>query len=258
MMCRRFIFLGLLLAMMSPPDEVYGTSVYSMVLVGERVESGDVRAIALGGSTQLVTDSLGVLHTNPALLGGLELVSVGATQNLAADEGRSPDYSERDISYVFPAFRVAFPIAGRFVFSAGYVGRYDPDGGFETHGVTQSGDVFTRRYIKSGGLFAIPFTASANITKYASVGLTVSLERGFVEDRWDIEFEDPGLAPGAGLQKEDLRGTGYGGGIVLRPLQSVTIGGMYESKVDYDTEIKEQFTQSALDTTFEATLSLPA
>jgi hypothetical protein len=245
--------------LVSASPQVSGaTAVYSMVLIGERLESGDVRAVALGGSTQLVTDSLSVLQTNPALLGGLKLVSIAATQFLAVDEARSEEYNERDISYVFPAFRAAFPIAGLFVFSVGYVGRFDPDGSFETRGVTQSGDIFTRRFTKLGGLFSIPFTISADITDYASLGLTVSLEKGFVEERWDTEFDDPALAPSAGRQKEELDGTGFAGGIALRPLSGLVVGGMFESEVDYDTDIKEQFTQSSLDTSFTSTVKLPA
>ena len=240
------------------PTGAGATSIYNLVLVGERVESGDVRAIALGGSAQLVPDSLGVLYSNPALLSRTRLVTLGATQILALDETRSDEYTERDNSFIFPALRIAFPIMDLFVISAGYVSRYDPGGSFVVDGETESGDQYVQRFTKSGGLFSIPLVVSADITKYVSAGLVFAFEEGNVEERWDTEFEDPSFAPGAGFQTADLSGTSYGGGLVLRPFESLMIGGSYESKVDYDAEVNRVFTTSSLDTSFTGTGTLPA
>ena len=240
------------------PHGAEATSVYSMVLAGERIESGDVRAIALGGSAQLVPDSLGVLFSNPALLSRTRVVALGVSQLLSVDEARSDDYAERDNGFLFPSLRFAFPVMDRVVFSVGYVSRFDPEGSFEVPGVTDSGDDYVTRYTNSGGLFAIPFVAAMDITKYLSVGLQFAFEEGNIEERWDIEFEDPLFAPGAGFQKADLSGTSYGGGVVLWPLEKLMVGGSYESAVDYDADVSRQFTRASLDTFFTATASMPA
>jgi hypothetical protein len=254
---RPIVVCSLLLAVFAPA-RARAASVYSMVLVGERIESGDIRAIALGGSNQLVTDSLGVLYSNPALSSRVRLVLLGATQLFAIDEGRSEEYTERDNTYLFPALRMAFPIANRFVFSIGYTSRYDPDGSFQTQEVSDSGDPYTVQFTKSGGLFSVPLTLSADITRYASVGLTFSLERGNVEERWDIIFDDPQFVPGFGFQREDLSGTGFGGGLVLRPTSRLLIGGSYESEIDYDSDVVRQFSSAALDTGYTTVAKLPA
>ncbi len=257
MTLRRYVLLALTAATVCAPWDARGTSVYSMVLLGESVESGDVRAISLGSSMQLVDDSLGVVQRNPALLSRLPYVTIGATQYLAMDQGRSNNYKERDVSFTFSSLRVVFPIAGLIRLGIGYTGRYDPDGGFSLRDATAGGDAFNQRYTRSGGLYSVPVVAAFDVTRFASVGLTVSAERGTVEERWDILFAQLGFAPGAGLRKEDLSGTCYGGGIVLRPHDGVLIGGTYESAIDYDAQVYERYTQTAFDTSYSGTFSLP-
>ena len=255
---RRIWMVLLMVAALSAPAETKAASVYSMVLVGEAVESGDVRAISLGGSTQLFVDSLGAVQMNPALLARIPRVTIGATQYIAVDQGRSDAYRERDVSFTFSSFRIVFPITGLFRFGIGYTGRYEPEGSFSLRDVTDGGDEFTQTYTKSGGLFSIPLTAAFDVTRYASVGLTFSFERGTIEERWDVVFDELSFVPGAGLKKKDLSGTGFGGGVVLYPASGVTIGGMCESAVDYDAEVYEKYTQVSLDTSYSSTLSLPA
>jgi long-subunit fatty acid transport protein len=255
---RRFFALALAAAAVFVPSQPGATSVYSMLLIGETVESGDVRSISLGSSTQLVSDSLCVLQTNPALLSRLPYVSIGATQFVAMDQGRSDEHSERDISVTLSSVRVVFPIAGILRFGLGYTGRYEPDGGFSIRDATDGGDAYTHRYTKTGGIYSIPLIAAFDVTRFASVGLRVSFERGTVEERWDILFDDPEFAPGVGLRKEDLSGTGYGGGIVIRPRDGLSIGGAFDSAIDYDADVYERYTQTTIDTSYSASISLPA
>jgi hypothetical protein len=257
-MPRRILTVLVMTAALLAPARPEAASVYSMLLLGEAVESGDVRAVSLGGSTQLFVDSLGVNQLNPALLARIPRVSIGAAQYLAVDQGRSDDYKERDVSFTFSNVRVVFPISGLVRLAIGYSGRYDPDGSFSLRDSTQGGDGFTQTYKKSGGLFSVPLTAAFNLTRYASVGLTISLERGLVQERWDVVFDKPTFLPGAGFKEHDLDGTGYGGAIVLYPVSGLTIGAMVESAIEYDAEVFEKYTQTALDTSYSATLTLPA
>ena len=257
-MPRRIWTVLLMVAALSAPAKPEAASLYSMLLVGEAVESGDVRAIALGGSTQLFVDSLGANQMNPALLARIPRVTIGAAQCIGVDQGRSEAYKERDVSFTFSSVRIVFPITGLFRFAIGYSGRYDPDGSFSLRDVTDGGDEFTETYKRSGGLFSLPFTAAFDVTRYASVGLVFALERGTLEERWDVVFDGSGFVPGVGLKQQDVGGTSYGGGVVLYPAPGVTIGAMYESAIEYDAEVYEKYTQVALDTTYSAAISLPA
>lgn len=233
------------------------TSVFSMNLVGERIESGDARAIALGGSFQMVLDSLGVLQQNPALLTYCRKVTVGAGQLFAMDKGRSETVTERDVSVSYPVFMGAFPITRYLTFGIGYRGKNDPDGTFALSGSTEEGTEYEKIFSKSGGLYSVPLTMAVTVSNYGAVGMSYTLEKGSIEDRWDITFSNPGFAAGAGLEKKELSGSGYGLGFLLFPGGPVMLGATYESEVEYDVRIKERFTQPALDTNYVQSAKLP-
>ncbi len=237
--------------------ESSATSLFSLVLVGERIEAGDPRVIALGGASQMIADSLGVLQQNPALLTFCRKVTIGTAQIFAVDKGRSSDFTEKDVSVSFPVLVAAFPLTKRLTFGIGYRGRYDPDGSFSLAGETDSGDSYKRIYSKSGGFYAIPLTMTLTLSRHVALGLTYSLEKGSVEDKWDITFENLSYAPGAGYKHEKMSGSGYGAGIVLFPGGRLMLGAMYESEVKYDSDITERYTQPALDTSYTETVKLP-
>jgi hypothetical protein len=239
------------------PGTSMGASVYSMLLMGERIESGDVRAITLGGSQHLMVDSLGAGSLNPALLARIPRMTIAATQYLATDEGRSQDYTEQDISFTFSSFRMVVPVGRWLRFGVGYTGRYDPDGGFTVFSSTDGGDAYRTTYTTSGGLYSIPLMVAFDLTRFVSIGLTYSFESGTVEQRWDIVFDDPDFAPASGIKKENVRGRGFGGGLVLHPFQGLMIGGMYESSIDYDSEARDRYQQTALDTSYSGSVFLP-
>lgn len=240
------------------PARASATSVFSMVFIGERLENGDTRAISLGGSQQLVGDSLSVLAYNPAELARATRVMIGATGQLGSDQGRNSSIAERDVSMVFPTFKVAFPFYKVAVLSVGYVGRYNPDGSFLVEDETGAGVTYIQRRTFSGGLFSVPFTAAFNVTRFASVGLTYAIEGGFVEERWDTQFGALLYVPGAGFKKENVNASSYGGGVVLRPLRRVMLGGTWESQIDYDSDIGIRYTQSEFDTTYSSSATLPS
>jgi long-subunit fatty acid transport protein len=233
------------------------TSIFSMNLLGERIESGDARAIALGGSFQMVLDSLGVLQQNPAMLTYCRKVTVGAGQLFAMDKGRSETSTERDVSVSYPVFMGAFPITKYLTLGIGYRGKNDPDGTFTLSGTTNSGTDYRRIFSKSGGLYSVPLTLAVTFSRYAALGMSYTLEKGSIEDRWDVTFEDITFMPGAGLKREELNGSGYGVGVLMFPGGPLMVGATYESEVEYDVNIKERFTEPALDTNYVQSAKVP-
>jgi hypothetical protein len=226
-------------------------------MLGERIESGDIRAVTLGGSMQMFIDSLGVLQQNTALLAKIPRVTIGANQYVAIDEGRSNEYSERDISAVFSGFKLVFPTLVGVRLAAGYVGRFTPDGGFAINDVSSGGDAYSTTYRRSGSLFSLPISLAFDVTRFASIGLTYSFEQGTVEDRYDILFDNRSFSPGVGLKKEDLSGHGFGGGLAFYPLSGLVVGFSYDSKIDYDGEAYEKYTQAGLDTSYATSVTIP-
>jgi hypothetical protein len=246
--CAALIVAAVLGCLMAGP--AFATSIFSMNLLGERIESGDARTIALGGSYQMVHDSLGVLQPNPAMLTYCRKVTVGAAQLLAMDKGRSEAFTERDVSVSYPSFVGAFPITKYLTLGIGYRGKNDPDGTFALTGTAESGTGYKKTFSKGGGLYAVPMTVAVTLSRYASLGISYTLEKGSIEDRWDITFNELNYAPGAGLKKHQLNGSGYGVGVLLFPGGPVMIGATFESEVEYDVNTKERFTLTALDTSY--------
>jgi len=217
---------------------VGAASLYSLNFVGERMESGDVRAISLGGSTHILPDTLGVLQWNPAMLARLGRVEIGASQYFSFDSGRSEFDQRDDTSFSFSQVRLAVPVLRYFTLSLGYVGRYQPSGGFVLADTTTSGDPFTDTFRKSGGLFSVPFGVSMRLTRYIRLGGTYSYEGGVIEDRFDKKFADPSFVESIGIRREEVNGRAWSAAMVFSPIPNFMVGATYESKINYSTDIR--------------------
>jgi len=88
----------------------------------------------------------------------------------------------------------------------------------------------------AAGLFAVPITIAYDAGDYAKIGAFYSLERGTIESRWLIDFEE-GNADALSIEERRLTGHGLGAGLVSRPVSKLSIGLTWESKIDYDVEV---------------------
>lgn len=260
-MVRRIITYACLLALcctvLALPSSSRAGSKFGLNLLGERLDAGDARSIALGGDLQIVSDSLGVLQRNPAALMFCNRVTIGTMQYLSTNRGKSNLFTETEVSVKYPTLMFAVPLSSRIVFGFGYRGKYDPGAAMaievEEEGVPTYKQIFT----KSGGLYSVPLTIAVSPASFLFAGAYLSLERGSIEDRWDIHFKDDGYNPSVGVKKYEFSAYGYGGGIILNPRGSVMLGVNYESGITYDTDISEKYTQAILDTTYSKDIELP-
>lgn len=233
-------------------------SIFGMNLLGERLEAVDARVAALGGFVQIVEDSLGILQYNPAMLAWAKRVSFGASGYLTQDVSRSDEFERSMVSTKLSSFGFAFPLFKRtLTASVGYRGRYDPDFDFSVPGVTPAGDAYSDDYERSGGTWAVPISVAADLGRYAKLGGTFSLERGTIENRWLVDFEGTGTADATSTQIREVRGTGFGGGVVVRPIAGVSLGVTYEGQIDYDVKVDETFTNTTADTSYDETMTQP-
>lgn len=233
-------------------------SVFGLNLLGERIEAVDARVAALGGFVQVVDDSLGILQYNPAMLAWSKRVAFGAAGYVTRDANASADFERIVVASKFSAFAFAFPLFKRtLTASVGYRGRYDPDYDFSIPGVTSTGDAYSDVYERSGGTWAVPISVAADLGRYAKVGGTFSLERGTIENRWLVDFEGAGTADASSEQINEVNGNSFGAGAIVRPIAGVSLGVTYESKIDYDVDVQENFTNSSADTVYTSTMSQP-
>ncbi len=244
-----------LLAMARAPR---AESIFGMNLLGERFDAVDARVAALGGYVQTVDDSLGILQYNPAMLAWAKRVTFAASGYVTRDANQSQDYERVVVESKFSALGFAFPLFKKaLTASVGYRGRYDPDGEFSVPGETSSGDDYSDVFERAGGTWAVPITVAADLGRYAKVGGTFSLERGTIENRWLTDFAGTNTADATSEQIREVRGTGFGAGVAVRPVASVSIGVAYEAEIDYDVDVTETFTNTSADTSYEETMQQP-
>ncbi len=246
------------LGVASAPRVSRAESFFAMNLLGERIEAVDARVAAVGGFVQVVDDSLGVLQYNPAMIAWAKRVSFGAAGYVSRDANESADFERVTVATKFSALAFAFPLyRQRVTASVGYRGRYDPDGDFSVPGETSSGAKYSDVFERGGGTWAVPITIAADLGRYLKVGGTISLERGTIENRWVTNFEGTGTADASSEQIREVSATGYGAGVVFRPVHGVSVGVTYEGQIDYDVEVEETFTNTSANASYDETMVQP-
>ena len=248
----------LALAAVSAARGARAESIFGLNLAGERFDVGDARVSALGGFVQTVDDSLGVLQYNPATVAWSKRVSFGVAGYFTRDANSSSEMEERVNATKLTCFSFAFPVyRNRVTLALGYRGRYDPDGMFRVEKETSEGVPYADLFERSGGLFAVPFTVAVDAGNYAKLGAFYSIERGTVESRWVIDFEE-GNSDAVSTEDRRLTGHALGAGFVSRPVPRLSVGLTYESKIDYDVEVNETHTNSSANRTYNESATLPA
>jgi tetratricopeptide (TPR) repeat protein len=240
------------------PSALRSESKYNLVFLGQRIDTGDIRSISLGGGMQLLDDTLSVLQLNPATIAAVRKVTFGAAQYFTSDRGQSEELTEQDASFKFSSFTFAFPLTNRVTLAVGYRGRYDADGHILTQKQTDIGEEYGEFFNRTGGLTSFPVTGAFRVANALQVGAYYSIEKGSYENRWDIIFADKTKNPAKSLVDRQLNGWGYGAGMVLRPARSFMLGVTYESEIDYDTDVRERHTNPSSNRTYAETTTLPA
>lgn len=246
------------LVLAAPLSRARADSIFALNFVGERVEVGDARIGALGGFVQEVDDSLGVLQYNPAALAWMKRFSFGAAGYVTSDLNKSADIEQRNNGTSFTHLVFAFPVyKQRLTMGVGFRGRYDADGEFVVPNVTSDGDAYNDHFERTGGLFAVPIQLAYDAGNFAKFGVSYSIERGKVEDTWIKDFSGDNLDASSDRERV-FRGHALGAGFVVRPVQRLSIGLTYESKIDYDVDVDETFTSTSADTSHTESASMPA
>ncbi len=237
----------------------HAESIFGMNLLGERIEAVDARVAAVGGFVQIVDDSLGLLQFNPAMLAFSKRVAFGAAGYVTSDVNQSADIENTMVATKFSTLAFAFPLFKRtLTASVGYRGRYDPDFDYSVPGTTTGGEAYNDVFERSGGTWAVPISIAADLGRYAKIGGTISLERGTIENRWLTDFTGNNTVDATSTQIREVSATGFGAGVVVRPVAGVGLGVAFESELDYDVKVTETFTNAAANTSYDETMVQPA
>jgi hypothetical protein len=248
--------LALAAALVSAGSGVRADTKYGLLFLGERIWSGDARAIGLGSDYHLLEDSLALQH-NPATFSAADKFTFNLSGYFSVNRGRSEEFTETDVSTKLASFLVAFPIVSRLSLGLGYRGLYDATGNFVTEKESDQGEAYGEFFNRTGGLTSYPFFAAVDAAQFLKVGGYFSIERGQFENRWDIIFADPSKQTAFSKLEWRMRGMGYGFGVVTKLPGRVLLGATYDGAVDYDTDIVEEHTNPSSNRETSETIRLP-
>ena len=180
---------------------------------------------SLGGATA-ETDALSPI--NPA---ALALLRRGGIYLQSEQESRSIDASGQSGStraYRFPLFAAAVPVGSRGVVGVAFSTLLDRTWGTEARDtqVFDNDSVgFTERFRSEGALNDVRFAGSWAIRDNIIVGAGIHLFPGENRLTIDREFDDSlTFAPLRDSTNVNYFGTGYSGGLLWRPVRTVTVG----------------------------------
>jgi len=248
----------LCVVMVSAPVVGGAKSIFNLNLVGERVESGDVRAVALGGGYHLVADSLAILQFNPAMISYTQRVTIAASQFMGTSRSESELYDERAGSYKVTGLGLAFPLLRGFSLGLEFRANTDPTGQFSVEKTSASGEAYDEEFERSGGLSSYTGMLAASLTPRIKVGVGGSVESGRMTDTWRVGF-DSGVGQDAfSQQKRTMRGYSAKAGVVLWPHRHLAVGVTYRGEIDYDTDVEIRHTNTSVNDAYDEHTVIPA
>lgn len=256
-MIRRVLILAAWAVVVAAPT-LRAQSVYNLPFIGMRAQSGDIRAISLGGNFVSVADTMGIMQLNPAMQAYATRVTFAVGVYGGVDINDDADYSDREGAFKFNSFAFAFrAFSRRVTMGLGYRNKFDGTGGFTTEEVTSLGQPYVRAYTREGGLQSYPVTAAFNLGRF-KLGGFYALERGRMTARWDEDFQNIIMVDSFSEQERVFRGHGWGAGFDVSPLRGLVLAGTYEAQIDYDDDVTETFSNAANNTEYTEPMVLPA
>jgi len=213
-------------------------SLYNLPFLGSRSQSGDIRAISLGGNITAVPDTLGIMQLNPAMHAYATRVTFSVGVYGGVDINETAQFSDREGGFKFSSFAFAFrAFSRRVTLGLGYRSKYDAGGGFTLPQVSDLGDEYVEAYTRDGGLQTYPVTGAFNLGRF-KLGGFFALERGRMTARWDTDFANEFMVDSFSEQKHTFSGYGWGAGFEVAPFRGLALAGTYEGEVTYDDRVQ--------------------
>ena len=166
------------------PAAVAQESIFSLQFLGISEESGDVRARGLGVLGVGLPETQTAITLNPATHAGLSRMTLsvmGLAGKRHADDGVLAD--DQGMAR-FPHARIALPIPGRLVLSAGFVGQRNFSGQFTLPEAGAGGLGYTQDFDRSGTLYTMPVGIARAFGSRVKVGATFDFVFGTVDEAW--------------------------------------------------------------------------
>ena len=223
-MRRRRMLLPALAALLGSAGPVSAQeSVFSLQFLGASEETGDARARGMGVLGVGLDDTRTAITLNPASLGGLSAMTISVMGVGGARTSRTADLEEDATVARFPHERVALPLFGKVVASAGIVAVRNFRSDFTLGKLAVDGIDYVRSFERDGTLYTIPVGLAGTLGPHLRAGLTVDFLLGTIDESWVTEGDS--ISPLRSRRRDEMRGQTVTLGLLVRPWTWLRLGG---------------------------------
>lgn len=205
-------------------------SFFSLQFLGVSEESAGGRARGMGIQGIALDDPRTSLALNPGALGGLQYMTFSAVGVSGVRVSSDATLEQRAGMARFPHIRVALPLFGKVVASAGFVGMRNFRADFQLAPKDIDGLGYRQRFERDGTLYQIPVGLAGSIGPRWRFGATWDFVLGTVDERWVTEGED--ILSLNSRRRDEMTGQTVTLGLVARPLGSLRVGLAWSPQFD--------------------------
>ncbi len=204
---RKFILITILLFLGVEMVQATGGSAYSRFGVGERLFTGSVRSMGMGGAGIALRGAGSLNLTNPAVWSDLQVVQFTGSlyyENINFDDGRNTggigtgSINGATLAMpVMPSRGVTLTLGFAPMSRVGY--------NIETTREIENG-FQTTKHQGSGGITNLYAGTSYRFNRNLSIGAMALYRMGVLNYEWDNQFSLPGYSPGYTFRELDING----------------------------------------------------
>lgn len=196
-------------------------SIFALQFLGVSEESGDARARGMGLLGVALDDDYTAITLNPASFGDLTRMTVSALGLAGSRTAKSGGVEDSQGLARFPHQRVALPISGKVVLSAGFLGLRNFQGDYQLPARSISGFDYTQDFTRRGTLYTVPVGIARGFGPHVRLGATLDFLLGTVDESWTQRGDS--LVAIRTRRRDRFHGQTVTLGIVVSPVRVFTV-----------------------------------
>jgi len=255
----RLLVLGMIMfALVFVSTGAVSQSIYGLNYIGEHHAGHDARVCGLGLAGYANCDSTSALAQNLAVISDIKRFTFSVNQILSFRRITSGESNSNQIRFELPSVMIAVPLTDGLVFGVGYRTRFLGKNDFSFERVLEGAPIAYEVFKHRSSLFTVPVALAYRFRDLMRVAFELQVERGSLKDEVSIRFGDEyTYLPAISSSRRYFSGKSFAFYWHIKILPFLYMGGVYDSRVDYDVEESFKFSRSDLDSTSTATFDLP-
>lgn len=205
-------------------------SVFALQFLGLSEESGDARARGMGLLGVALDDDNTAITLNPASLGRHSRMTVSVLGLAGSRTARDASSEDSRGLARFPHQRVALPLAGKVVVSAGFLALRNFQGDYQLPSQRISGYDYVQEFSRRGTLYTVPVGIAGAFGSRVRAGATLDFLFGTVDEAWTNRGDS--LVAVRTRRRDRFGGQMLTLGVVVSPVPVFTVGASLTPGID--------------------------